>query len=137
MKPLSALILALLISGCADLPAKKNSAKNAPPSKTLSPSVLWEPQVSAIPNPVRGRKVAFRVIVPGLAKVRLKIYNHFLVEIKAFEQEGSKLFDVIWVFKNLEEGIYYYQANVEDLAGEHVYKLPIQKFVVLHDERIR
>ena len=134
MNRLPALILALLISGCAGVPLYKPSSEKPVPSETAPARPLNEPQVTAIPNPVRGKKVAFRVLADGNTRVRIKIYDHFLVEIKTLEQEGMGLFDILWDFKHLEEGIYYYQANVEDKKQDHLFKLKIQKLVVLKEE---
>jgi hypothetical protein len=70
----------------------------------------------------------------GPVKVTIKVYNHFLEPIEKLEKAGDKLFDILWEFKVLDEGIYYYQAEVEDVNTGELHMLHIQKFVVLHDE---
>ncbi len=133
MNRLHALIFTLLIFGCSGIPPHKPSAEKPVPTEAAPVQALTEPEVTAIPNPVRGKKVAFRILAEGNTGVRIKIYDHFLVEIKTLEQEGNGLYDVLWEFRRLEEGIYYFQANVEDKIHGHLFKLKIQKLVVLKD----
>ncbi|HUO57026.1 MAG TPA: hypothetical protein VMV05_02515 [bacterium] len=88
--------------------------------------------VTAIPNPVKtGKKLTFRVMAPGPCKVKIYIHNRFFDPILMLQKEGGTFFDILWNPKKLSEGIYYFQANVEDKTTGKVTKLPLQKFAVL------
>jgi len=126
-------LLVFFLPGCASAPHKPLATPTPEPSQTeLKQSA--NPQVTAIPNPVHGTKMSFRVVAKGALKVTLKIYNHDLVEIKKFEQSGENLFDIIWDFKALDEGIYYFKADIENLDTDQRSGIPAQKFVVLKGE---
>jgi hypothetical protein len=91
--------------------------------------------VSVIPNPVRGKKVTFRVMADRPVKVRIRVYNRFLDTVVEFEKDGEKLFDVLWALKKVPEGIYYYQAQVTDLKTGVLVSIPVQKFVILKETK--
>lgn len=90
--------------------------------------------ITVIPNPARGKKLAFRIVSTAPVIARVKIYNRFFDPIEKLEQEGTGLFDILWSLKKVPEGIYYYQTQVEDKATGQTIKLPQQKFVVLKEE---
>jgi len=75
--------------------------------------------------------MAFRVMSGGTVRVRITIYDHTLVAIKTLEMKGDGVFDLLWEFNRLPEGIYYYQADVVDLDTNLRHKVKLQKFVVL------
>jgi hypothetical protein len=90
--------------------------------------------ITVIPNPARGKKLAFRIVTTAPAIVRVRIYNRFFDPVEKLEQEGNGLFDILWSLKKVPEGIYYYQTQVEDKVTGQTIKLPQQKFVVLKEE---
>lgn len=103
--------------------------------KLESTSTSQKPVVSVtvIPNPVRGKKVNFRVISDRAIKVRIRVYDRFLDTVTEFEKEGDKLFDALWNLKKIPEGIYYYQVQVTDLKTGEVTPISVQKFVILKE----
>ena len=101
---------------------------------TPKPTIVADkslPNVTVIPNPARGKKLNFRVMAAGPCKVRIRVNNRFFDVVATIEKEGSALFDILWSLKTVPEGIYYYQAQIEDKATGQITKLPLQKFVVL------
>jgi len=101
---------------------------------TPKPTIVFDkslPKVTVIPNPARGKKLNFRVMAAGPCKVRIRVNNRFFDVIATIEKEGGSLFDILWNLKTVSEGIYYYQAQIEDKATGQITKLPLQKFVVL------
>ena len=114
------------------------------PSTTVTPVVTptgtstsfrkYPLKVTVIPNPASGTKLSFRVMAPGPCKVRIRVTNRFFDVVAKFEKEGGTLFDILWNLKTVSEGIYYFQAQVEDKATGQITQLPLQKFVVLKSE---
>jgi hypothetical protein len=100
-------------------------------TRVLTPSVQTLPKVTTIPNPARGNKMTFRIMTAGPAKARIRIYDRFMDPVAEPVKEGNKLFDILWSLKDVPEGIYCYQAQIEDTTTGEITKLPQQKFVVL------
>ena len=88
-------------------------------------------KVTVIPNPASGTKLNFRVMAPAPCKVRIRVNNRFFDVIAKLEKEGGTFFDILWSLKDVPEGIYYFQAQIEDKATGQITQLPLQKFVVL------
>jgi hypothetical protein len=101
------------------------------PTVVFTPGIKSKPKVTVIPNPASGAKLSFRVMAPGPCKVKIRVTNRFFDVVAKLDKEGSALFDIIWSLKNVSEGIYYYQAIIEDKATGQITQLPLQKFVVL------
>jgi hypothetical protein len=98
---------------------------------SVVPSKPW---VTTIPNPARGDKLDFRVITAGPAKVHIVVYDNLMDRVAVFESQGDRLFDVIWKLKKVPEGIYYFQAVVDERNPPAEKTLPMQSFVVLKRE---
>ena len=106
---------------------------------TMTPTITATPlpmrkyplKVTVIPNPASGTKLSFRVMAPGPCKVRIRVNNRFFDVVAKLEKEGGTFFDILWSLKDVPEGIYYYQAQIEDKATGQITQLPLQKFVVL------
>lgn len=120
-------LTALLLAFPGSRPAL---AGNPTPSPTVDKPAA---SVTVIPNPVRGKKVTFRVMADRPVKVRIRVYNRFLDTVVEFEKDGEKLFDVLWALKKVPEGIYYYQAQVTDQKTGVLVSIPVQKFVILKE----
>lgn len=101
------------------------------PTTTQIPMRKYPLKVTVIPNPASGTKLSFRVMAPAPCKVRIRVNNRFFDVVAKFEKEGGTLFDILWNLKDVPEGIYYFQAQVEDKATGQITQLPLQKFVVL------
>lgn len=115
----------------------KNAKKTPTPDRAKAPfptTGLHLPQVTTIPNPAYGDKVIFRVMTTGPAKVEIVVYDRFFNKVKELQGEGDRLFDVLWNFKKIPQGIYYYQAEVTDSATGGVQMLKMQSFAVMKDE---
>ncbi len=65
------------------------------------------------------------------SKVKIRVYNRFFDNVATLSKEGNGLFDILWSLKGVSEGIYHFQAQVEDKTTGQVSQLPIQKFVVM------
>jgi hypothetical protein len=90
-----------------------------------------KPDVTVIPNPAWGAKLSFRVMVPQPALVRIRVYDHSLEPFDKIEQEGEKVFDILWSLKNVPQGLYYYQVQIVDQASGNITKLPLTNFAVM------
>ena len=105
------------------------------PNRTASPVPTPKlPAITTIPNPAYGDKVIFRVMTLGPAKVQIVVYDRFFNKVKELQGEGERLFDVLWNFKKIPQGIYYYQAQITDTATGGPQMLKMQSFAVLKDD---
>src|SRR6185295_14539889 len=72
------------------------------------------PQITVIPNPARGKKLTFRVMSKNRVIVHLRVTDRFFDPVDKIEQEGEGLFDILWSLQKVSDGMYYYQAQIED-----------------------
>ena len=103
----------------------------ADPTPTPSVNSKGLPRISVIPNPAYGAKVTFRIMTAVPSKVKIRVYNRFFDNVATLTKEGKGLFDILWSLKGVSEGIYHFQAQIEDKTTGQVCQLPIQKFVVM------
>ncbi len=118
----------------ADTPTSTPAVSITPTqSMTVTPVPMrkYPLKVTVIPNPASGTKLNFRVMAPAPCKVRIRVNNRFFDVIAKLEKEGGTFFDIFWSLKEVPEGIYYFQAQIEDKATGQITQLPLQKFVVL------
>lgn len=94
-------------------------------------SKIEQADVTVIPNPAWGAKLSFRVILPALSLVRIRIYDHNLEAFGKIEKVGDKVFDILWSLKDVPEGLYYYQVQVVDQETGKITKLPLNNFAVM------
>ena len=108
----------------------------ATPTATAVGTPEWEApgvgnSVTVVPSPW-GDKLTFRVMVSNNSDVKIRIYDHFYSPVTELEKKGSSWFDILWKLKEVPDGFYYYETEVDDLDTGLVSNLPPQKFVVNH-----
>ena len=111
-----------------------------PPTLTPTPNHTTNPlptpkvpSITTIPNPAYGDKVIFRVIAKGQAKTHVVIYDHFFNKVAELSGEGDHLFDILWSLKSVQQGLYYYQAEITDDKGAPQ-MIPMQTFAVMKED---
>ncbi len=119
---------------------KKGPTPSPTPSVTSTPTdsfvfahtpTIKDANVTVIPNPARGKKLTFRIMVPAPSNVFIRVYDSQFDLFDEIKKSGDQLFDVLWSLKKVDEGMYYYQVQVEDQATGKITKLPMKKFAVI------